>query len=163
MKKNDIKKYYNQRINELRTHNKLYFDKSSPKILDKEYDEIKKEILDLENQFSYLKSNYSPSNLLGFAPSKNFIKSNHRVKMLSLSNAFDIEDLDNFDTWVTDDFYIFENSRKYSTSEFIEFVKSFDIIDSKRAFEDVKIETDHNSAHITLRQLGEFRVNTPAT
>ena len=68
-------------------------------------------------------------------------------------------DLDNFDTWVTDDFYIFENSRKYSTEEFIEFVKSFDIIDSKRSYEDLKIQTDYNSAHITLRQLGEFRVN----
>lgn len=69
-------------------------------------------------------------------------------------------DLDNFDTWVTDDFYIFENSRKYSTEEFIEFVKSFDIIDSKRSYEDLRIQTDYNSAHITLRQLGEFKVNT---
>ena len=88
--------------------------------------------------------------------------SNEEV-METFNSFFEVldEDLDNFDTWVTDDFYIFENSRKYSTSEFIEFVKSFDIIDSKRAFEDVKIETDHNSAHITLRQLGEFRVNTP--
>ena len=30
----------------------------------------------------------SPSNSVGYTPSKNFIKSNHRVKMLSLSNAF---------------------------------------------------------------------------
>ena len=87
--------------------------------------------------------------------------SNEEV-METFNSFFEVldEDLDNFDTWVTDDFYIFENSRKYSTSEFIEFVKSFDIIDSKRAFEDIKIETDHNSAHITLRQFGEFKVNT---
>ena len=31
MKVNDIKKYYKQKIKELIKHNKLYFDKSSPK------------------------------------------------------------------------------------------------------------------------------------
>ncbi len=97
MKEVEIKKYYKKKINELKNHNKLYFEKSSPKISDKEYDEIKKEILDLENKFSFLKSSSSPSNSLGFAPSKNFIKSTHRVKMLSLSNAFDIKDLENFE------------------------------------------------------------------
>ncbi len=97
MKESDIKKYYNKKINQINRHNKLYFEKSSPKISDKEYDEIKKEILDLEKKFSYLNSAFSPSNSLGFAPSKNFIKSIHRVKMLSLSNAFDIKDLENFE------------------------------------------------------------------
>ena len=97
MKEVEIKKYYKKKINELKNHNKLYFEKSSPKISDKEYDEIKKEILDLENKFSFLKSSSSPSNSLGFAPSKNFVKSKHRVKMLSLANAFDFDDLENFE------------------------------------------------------------------
>ncbi len=97
MKEVQIKKYYKKKINELKNHNKLYFEKSSPKISDKEYDEIKKEILDLENNFSFLKSSSSPSNSLGFAPSKNFIKYTHRVKMLSLSNAFGLKDLENFE------------------------------------------------------------------
>ncbi len=96
MKESEIRNYYYKKINELKKHNKLYFDKSSPKISDKEYDEIKKEILDLEKKYSYLKSSLSPSNSLGFTPSKNFIKSNHRVKMLSLSNAFNKDDLINF-------------------------------------------------------------------
>ena len=97
MKENEIKKYYKKRIIELNKHNKLYFENSSPKISDKEYDEIKKEIINLEKKFSYLKSNSSPTNSLGYTPSKNFIKSKHRVKMLSLSNAFDIDDLENFE------------------------------------------------------------------
>ena len=96
MKESEISNYYHKKINELKKHNKLYFDKSSPKISDKEYDEIKNEILDLEKKYSYLKSSLSPSNSLGFTPSKNFIKSNHRVKMLSLSNAFNKDDLINF-------------------------------------------------------------------
>ena len=70
--------------------------KSNPKISDHEYDKLKKEILDLEEK-SLLKSESSPSNSLGYAPSKDFVKSEHRVKMLSLSNAFDSEDLGNFE------------------------------------------------------------------
>jgi len=97
MKEVEIKKYYKKKINELKNHNKLYFEKSSPKISDSQYDKIKKEILDLEKKYSFLKSNLSPSNTLGYAPSKNFIKSKHRVKMLSLANAFDFDDLENFE------------------------------------------------------------------
>ena len=70
-------------------------------------------------------------------------------------------DLDSFDAMVTDDFFIFENSRRYSKEEFIAFVKSFDIVSSKRKFEDVTIDSDFNSAHISLKQYGEFIVNTP--
>ena len=75
---------------------------------------------------------------------------------------FDVldNDLDRFDSMVTDDFFIFENSRRYSKEEFIDFVKSFDIISSKRKFEDIAIDSDYNSAHISLKQFGEFIVNT---
>ncbi len=97
MKESKIKDFYREKIDELKKHNKLYFEKSSPKISDKEYDEIKKEILQLEKKFPYLNSIFSPSNSIGFAPSKNFVKSSHRVKMLSLSNAFDIKDITNFE------------------------------------------------------------------
>ncbi len=97
MKDREIKIYYKKKIGELNKHNKLYFESSSPEISDKEYDEIKKQILDLEKKYSFLKSELSPSNSLGYEPSKNFVKSRHRVKMLSLSNAFDIEDLKNFE------------------------------------------------------------------
>jgi DNA ligase (NAD+) len=97
MKEIEIKKYYKKKIKELKIHNKSYFDDSSPKISDKQYDDIKKEILNLEKNYNFLKSNFSPSKSLGFTPSKNFIKSRHRVKMLSLSNAFDKEDLLNFE------------------------------------------------------------------
>ena len=70
-------------------------------------------------------------------------------------------DLDSFDSMVTDDFFIFENSRRYTKKEFIDFVKSFDIISSKRKFEDITIDSDFNSAHISLKQFGEFIINTP--
>ena len=93
----EIRKNYEKKINELKKHNKFYFEDSSPKISDKEFDQIKKEVLNLEKKYSFLKNVSSPSNILGHTPSKNFIKSKHRVKMLSLSNAFNKDDLENFE------------------------------------------------------------------
>ena len=94
---NSLKKIYNNKIKELILHNHLYFDKSKPNISDDGYDKLKKEIFELENKFSFLKSKHSPSKTVGFKPSKNFIKSKHRQKMLSLSNVFSEEDLINFE------------------------------------------------------------------
>ena len=48
------KKYINQ-IKELKKHNKLYYLKNNPSITDKEYDDIKKNILDLEKKYKFLK------------------------------------------------------------------------------------------------------------
>ena len=83
--------------------------------------------------------------------------------MDSFDNFFDTVDnnLGDFDSVVTDDFFIYENSRRYSKDEFIEFVSGFDIIETTREFKDIVIDTDINSAHISLNQIGEFVVNTP--
>ncbi|MFL2886887.1 MAG: NAD-dependent DNA ligase LigA [Candidatus Pelagibacter sp.] len=96
MNKN-IKQNYLNKINEFSKHNKLYYENSSPEISDKEFDVLKKEILDLEKNYNFLKSNFSPSQTIGFKPSKNFLKFKHRQKMLSLSNAFNEDDLINFE------------------------------------------------------------------
>ena len=96
MNKN-IKQNYQNKINEFKKHNKLYYENSSPKISDKEFDKLKKEILELEKKYTSLKSNFSPSQVVGFKPSKNFLKFKHRQQMLSLSNAFKKEDLVNFE------------------------------------------------------------------
>ena len=90
-------------------------------------------------------------------------KISEKEVMDSFNSFFEVldNDLDNFESMVTEDFFIFENSRRYSKEEFIEFVKTFDIVSSKRSFEDVVIDTDVNSAHISLKHFGEFIVNTP--
>ena len=90
-------------------------------------------------------------------------KISEKEVMDSFNSFFEVldNDLDNFESMVTEDFFIFENSRRYSKDEFIEFVKTFDIVSSKRTFEDVVIDTDINSAHISLKHFGEFIVNTP--
>jgi len=95
--KKTVEEIYNKKIKEFEKHNKLYYDKSSPSISDSEFDKLKKEILDLEKKNPSLKSNKSPSRTVGFKPSKNFKKFKHKVQMLSLSNAFDKDDLINFE------------------------------------------------------------------
>ena len=93
MSQHEIQKKYNAKILEYNKHNKLYYQKSKPIITDSQFDKIKIEILDLENKYPFLNSPKSPSNSVGFKPSKNFEKFKHKVKMLSLSNAFDRQDL----------------------------------------------------------------------
>ena len=88
---------YNKKVKEIEKHNKSYYDKNSPTISDSEYDKLKQEILILEKKYSFLNNPRSPSKSIGFKPSKNFEKFKHRVQMLSLSNAFDKEDLINFE------------------------------------------------------------------
>ena len=60
MDKKKIKKIYNSKVNLLKKYNESYFDKNKSIVLDKEYDEIKKEVLDLEKNFSYLVSSILP-------------------------------------------------------------------------------------------------------
>ena len=101
MNNNEIKKKYTDKIKEIKLHNKLYFDKNNPKISDEKYDQLKKEIIKLETKYPYLENKDSPSKMVGFRPSKNFLKSKHREKMLSLSNVFTKEDLINFEKKIT--------------------------------------------------------------
>ena len=97
MKKEEIKKLYKKKINQFKKNNYLYFEKNAPKISDSNFDQLKSEILELEKKFSFLKSQDSPSKVLGFKPSKNFNKVSHKKPMLSLANAFSEEDLKNFE------------------------------------------------------------------
>ncbi len=97
MIKKKIEKEYNKKIKKLVELNKFYYDQNNPIVDDRVYDVLKKEILELESKHSYLKNEKSPSLIVGFKPSKNFKKVPHRVPMLSLSNAFDENDLINFE------------------------------------------------------------------
>ena len=97
MKNDLIKKNYLEKIKKIQKYNELYYNKSEPSVSDQKYDILKKEVLDLESKFSFLKNNKSPSITVGYKPSKNFTKVKHNVPMLSLGNAFDEQDLINFE------------------------------------------------------------------
>ena len=97
MNKNLIKKNYKKKVELFNRYNEKYFDENISEISDSDFDKLKREILDLEKKYTFLKSKNSPLNSVGFKPSKNFKKVSHRVPMLSLANAFDEGDLINFE------------------------------------------------------------------
>ena len=97
MQKADIKKDYLNKIKRFKDNSKYYYEKSKPKITDADFDQLKGEILELEKKYNFLKDINSPSNVIGFRPSKNFKKIKHQVPMLSLGNAFNEEDLKSFE------------------------------------------------------------------
>jgi DNA ligase (NAD+) len=97
MNKKKIKETYLKKISEINQYNKAYYNKNNPIITDADYDKLKKEILDYENKYEFLDNKLSPSKTVGFKPSKVFKKVKHKVPMLSLSNAFDEQDLVNFE------------------------------------------------------------------
>ena len=105
-----IKNLYNQKLKELNLHNQLYYDKSKPKISDADYDNLKQSIIEIEKNYPYLRSKNSPSLSVGFKPSKNFKKSKHREKMLSLSNIFSEEDFINFEKKISNFLDLSSNS-----------------------------------------------------
>ncbi len=97
MSDENITKVYLNKINEYLKHNKSYYLNSKPTISDKKFDDLKISILELEKKHKFLNHESSPSKAVGFKPSKNFSKLNHRVRMLSLSNVFKKNDLENFE------------------------------------------------------------------
>jgi len=93
---NKIKKEHKKKINHLKKHNKLYFSDDNPQISDAEYDKLKVEILELEKKYPYLEKINSVKKIVGQKPSNKFKKITHLHPMLSLSNAFNKKDMDDF-------------------------------------------------------------------
>ena len=109
MLKSSAKKEYKEKIKKYKKYSKKYFEESAPIVSDQDFDLLKKEILDLEKEFDFHDKD-SPSKTLGFTPSKNFEKYPHRVKMLSLANAFDEKDLINFEKKIINFLNLSKNS-----------------------------------------------------
>src|SRR4051794_4315123 len=73
---------------EIQHHNELYYQKDAPKILDTEYDALRRRLEALEARFPDLVTRDSPSHKVGAAPARGFAKAQHAQPMLSLENAF---------------------------------------------------------------------------
>ena len=77
--------------------NRAYHTEDAPELSDAEYDALKRRNAAIEARFPALKRSDSPSEQVGANPSEGFAKINHAVRMLSLGNAFDDEDITEFD------------------------------------------------------------------
>ena len=95
-KKADLK-----RIAELRRiieyHNKRYYQQDAPEIPDAEYDRLMRELQDLEERYPEEYSASSPTQRIGAAPLAKFAPFNHPSPMFSLANAFNREEIIEFD------------------------------------------------------------------
>jgi len=86
------------RLNEILDRaNSDYYSNDAPILSDAEYDTLKKRNLDIESRFPNLKLKNSVSDKIGSKPSSTFKKIKHTVKMLSLANGFDEQDIIDFD------------------------------------------------------------------
>jgi len=97
MSNDKINQEYLKKIKLFQKYNKHYYELNNPLVNDQAFDELKSEIIELEKKYKYLDNINSPSNSVGFKPSKVFKKVKHSVPMLSLGNAFDENDLINFE------------------------------------------------------------------
>ncbi len=94
--KNNIINDYKSKIKELKLHNEYYYNNDNPKISDSKYDNLKLEINKLEKKYKFLEALNLTKNLVGFTPKNKFKKVKHLRPMLSLSNAFDSNDMIDF-------------------------------------------------------------------
>lgn len=88
-------------IDRLRTriqlHNQRYYQQDDPLVSDAEYDQLLRQLEQLESHNPHLITPDSPTQRVGAAPLQSFVPVTHRLPMLSLGNAFSNEELLAFD------------------------------------------------------------------
>ena len=82
---------------EIAEHDRAYHEQDAPTISDAEYDALRHRNAAIEARFPTLVRADSPSRRVGGAPAGGFAKRRHRMPMLSLDNAFAVEDFVEFD------------------------------------------------------------------
>ena len=87
-----------ERIKELRAllnkANYSYYVLDSPEIDDAVYDQLYRELIEIENIHPSLITDDSPSQRLGGIPSKGFKNVEHNIPLLSLDNAFNVNEVE---------------------------------------------------------------------
>ncbi len=94
--KTKILEEFKRRINQLKEYNNLYYNHDNPKISDSKYDNFKKEVSEFENKYDFLKDLNLLNKIVGSPPLNKFKKLEHITPMLSLSNAFNLKNMEDF-------------------------------------------------------------------
>lgn len=81
----------------LREHDYRYYVLAQPSIADEEYDRLMGELQELEAKYPEIASPDSPTQRVGGQPTKEFATVSHAVSMLSLSNTYNEEEVQDFD------------------------------------------------------------------
>ena len=93
---NDNQSKLNSLYEQIIEHNKKYHQDNNPSISDAEYDELVREAIEIEKEFPELKQTNSPTDLVGSAPLEGFAKIQHKIPMLSIQNAKNIDEVNNW-------------------------------------------------------------------
>jgi DNA ligase (NAD+) len=88
-----IKKKINDLENEIRLHQKYYYIDNKPKISDKEFDILFKELQSLEKSYPDYVSKNSPTKIVGSDLDNTFEKYKHKIPVLSLENTYSNDEL----------------------------------------------------------------------
>src|SRR5437763_2967867 len=96
MDRTEAEKNIAQLREEIRKHDRLYYQAAAPIISDREYDRLYKQLVDLETQFPDLLTPDSPTQHVGGKPLEAFAQIQHRAPMLSLDNTYSEEEVVNF-------------------------------------------------------------------
>ncbi|WP_089751595.1 NAD-dependent DNA ligase LigA [Halobacillus alkaliphilus] len=97
MNADEAKKKIDSLREELEQYRYEYHTLDAPSVPDYEYDQKMQELIELEEEFPDFQTADSPSQRVGGAPLDAFVKVQHDVPMLSLGNAFDDQELRDFD------------------------------------------------------------------
>lgn len=76
-----------QLTDEIRQHDHAYYVLAKPEVSDREYDQLYRELQDLEKHFPELITPSSPTQRVGGAPTEGFVRVKHVVPMLSLDKV----------------------------------------------------------------------------
>ena len=93
---NDNQSKLNSLYEQIIEHNKKYHQDNNPSISDAEYDELVREAIEIEKEFPEFKQTNSPTDLVGSAPLEGVAKIQHKIPMLSIQNAKNIDEVNNW-------------------------------------------------------------------
>ncbi|MEW6056432.1 MAG: NAD-dependent DNA ligase LigA [Bdellovibrionota bacterium] len=96
-KENDIRIKIEKLSAEIEKHNHQYYVLDKPIISDFEYDKLFRQLQELEAAYPQHKLRNSPTDRVGGAALEKFTKHKHLVPMLSLNNAYSVEEFREFD------------------------------------------------------------------
>jgi len=96
LSENEAKEEVESLIAQIKYHDQLYYIQSNPSISDGDYDEIRIRLEKIEKKFPHLTLKNSPSLQVSGDISKGFNKVRHTYPMLSLDNAFSVQDMEEF-------------------------------------------------------------------
>jgi DNA ligase (NAD+) len=141
-KVNSLEEKYKNLCREIEGHNRLYYQQNDPKISDQDYDKLYKELEKIELEHPSLMGDFSPTQRVGalLGEGEKFEKITHEVPLLSLSNTYNVEDIQVFFSRI-----LYMNSK---TKEKLKFPEELVEMSIEPKFDGVSIEIIYENGEL---------------